>query len=65
MRAILGSIFYILILSIRSKAVKKIESAKSAKSAMSFFYKPLILYMGSPQILICGESGGNGRSFLY
>ena len=38
MSAILGSIVYILILSIRRRAIKKIESAKSAKSAMSFFY---------------------------
>ena len=38
MSAILGSIVYILILSIRRKAIKKIESAKSAKSVMSFFY---------------------------
>ena len=37
MSAILGSIVYILILSIRRKAIKKIESAKSAKSVMSFF----------------------------
>ncbi len=63
MRAILGPLVYILILSIRRKAIKKIESAKSAKSAMSFFYKPLILYMGSPQIIICGESGGNDRTY--
>ena len=41
MSAILGSIVYILILSIRRKAIKKIESAKSAKSAMSFFLCPL------------------------
>ena len=38
MSAILGSIVYILILSIGRRAIKKIESAKSAKSAMSFFY---------------------------
>ena len=63
MSAILGSIVYILILSIGRRAIKKIESAKSAKSAMSFFYKPLILYMGSPQIIICGESGGNDRTY--
>ena len=37
MSAIFGSIVYILILSIRRKAIKKIESAKSAKSVMSFF----------------------------
>ena len=37
MRAILGSIVYILIRPIGRKAIKKIESAKSAKSAMSFF----------------------------
>ena len=44
MRAILGLLVYILILSIRRKAIKKIESAKSAKSVMSFFYKPLMTF---------------------
>ena len=41
MSAILGSIVYILILSIRRIAIKKIESAKSVKSVMSFFFIPL------------------------
>ena len=44
MSAILGSIVYILILSIRRKAVKKIESAKSAKSVMSFFLLNLMSF---------------------
>ena len=38
MRAILGPLVYILILSIGRKAIKEIESAKSANSAMLFFY---------------------------
>ena len=60
---IFRSITYILILVNAYIAFKKTESVKSAKSVMSFFYKPVILYMGSPQILICGESGGNGRTY--
>ena len=60
---IFRSTTYILILVNHGSTIKMIESAKSAKSVMSFFYIPLILYMGSPQILICGESGGNGRTY--
>ena len=40
MRAILGTIVYILIRPIGRIAIKKIESVKSVKSAMSFFYIP-------------------------
>ena len=38
MRAILGTIVYILIRSIGRRAIKKIESVKSVKSVMSFFH---------------------------
>jgi hypothetical protein len=38
MRAILGPLVYILILSIGRKAIKKIESAKSANFASANFY---------------------------
>ena len=37
MRAILGTIVYILIRPIGRRAIKKIESVKSVKSVMSFF----------------------------
>ena len=54
MSAILGPLVYILILSIRRKAIKKIESAKSAKSAMSFFSLSLASgsYPDSPSFCI-------------
>lgn len=38
MRAILGTIVYILTHPIGRRAIKKIESVKSVKSVMSFFY---------------------------
>ena len=42
--------------------------AQQTHNQISHFTPPHVVYgglteMGSPQILICGESGGNGRSY--
>ena len=44
MRAIFGTIVYILIRPIGCKAIKKIECVKSVKSVMSFFSLSLVTF---------------------
>ena len=45
MRAILGTIVYILIRPIGRRAIKKIESVKSVKSVMSFFVNAHLYFL--------------------